>query len=222
MGLRFPHLRDGNTASYCPAFLRQWLWVSSKSLGRPDPCPLGVHCPAERSGGIGQLSRPAQPQLALGAVCLSCGEAGCGLWPRRPGSSRCPPDPSALRQCPCRKVHRVPTCRPRVEQVESRASVGAPASPACSLGSSQPLQLGLGPQTCEHGNSRSASWVVLGVNPRRRGSRKCIRGSRGGSRLPGGPRRQLRNGAGPVATQDPAGTCLGQCYFFIPLYRREN
>lgn len=33
----------------------------------------------------------------------------------------------------------------------------AQASPACSLVGSQPLHLGLGPQTCKHGNSRSAS-----------------------------------------------------------------
>lgn len=41
-------------------------------------------------------------------------------------------------------------------------------------------------------------------------------GSPGASSHPGGPCRQLHNGAGPAAPRDPARTCLGQCYFFIP------
>lgn len=71
---------------------------------------------------------------------------------------------------------------------------GWKASPACSLGGSQPLQLGLGPQTCEHGNSRSASWVVSGVGPTK--ERKWKMHQRKQRRL------QARLGL-PVTQEDP-------------------
>lgn len=79
------------------------------------------------------------------------------------------------------------------------------------LDSSQPYlcPLALGPQTREHGNSRSFSWGFQSTNPPWRGSGKLPRGNRANpGQAPGGPGVSGCNGG------DAASTCLSLSYFF--------